>query len=47
MKVQAMLGVWQVDLGKCESQLARDICQAIISKGYKVQWAVLRYNFIV
>jgi very-short-patch-repair endonuclease len=35
-----------VDLSKCESQFERDVCQAIISKGYKVipQYKVAEYR---
>jgi very-short-patch-repair endonuclease len=38
--------VYEVDLGKCESQFELDVCQAIISKGYKVipQYKVAEYR---
>ena len=38
--------VYEVDLGKCESQFERDVCQAIINKGYKVipQYKVAEYR---
>ena len=38
--------VYEVDLSKCESQFERDVCQAIINKGYKVipQYQVAEYR---
>ncbi len=38
--------VWEIDLSKCESQFERDVCQAIIGKGYKVipQYTVAEYR---
>jgi len=40
------LQVSEVDLNKCESQFERDVCQAIIDKGYKVipQYKVAEYR---
>ncbi len=38
--------LWEVDLSKCESQFERDVCQAIINRGYKVipQYKVAEYR---